>query len=130
MMFSANPLSSCDSFLREYLNEFDANQKLPWSERMRADNATWRKFNNVVAHIFGIDSGLVPKIYRQYIRHQHGDSAWKRFEHCCEPRARAELREIASASKPISSHWNLFKQRYDKGAKSGLELNGPLSTEN
>ena len=103
ILFGGNPLPSCDTFLRQYLNEFDANQKLSWSDKMRADNDTWRKFNNVAAHLFGIDSGRETKFYRQQIRHWYVEPEWIKYENRCERRVRDELREVAPASKPTSS---------------------------
>ena len=109
--------------------EFEHNQTLSRDDKMNADNETWRKFNNTAAHIFGVDVRLVPKHYRQWIHHHHGDDECANLELLCERRSRAELREIASLAKPIVSQSNWFKQRCEAGEKSGPELNGALCDE-
>ena len=120
------PIPTCERFPRDYFVEFEHNQTLPRDDKMNADNETWEKFNNTAAHIFGVDVRLVPKLYRQWIHHHHGDDEWANLELRCERRSRAELREIASLAKPTASQSNWFKQRCEAGEKSGPELNGAL----
>ena len=97
---------------------------------MRADNATWEKFNNTSARICGVDVRLAPPRYKDYIRQIHGEREWTNLETRCGRRANAEIREIASLAKPTPSQSSWFKQRCDSGEKSGEELNGPLGDQN
>lgn len=123
-------LPTCDRCMIDYFIDFEHNLTLSWDDKVRADNETWKKFNNTAAHIFGIDIRLVPRHYRQWIRRAHGDDEWANLELRCERRSRAELREVASLVKPIVSQSNCFKQRCEAGEKSGPELNGELSDDN
>ena len=50
-IFDGQPLKSCDRFLRDYFEELEYNLTLPYNDNMRADNATWEKFNNTSDHI-------------------------------------------------------------------------------
>ena len=129
-IFDGQPVPSCDRFLRNYLEEFEYNQTLSYNDNMKADNATWEKFNNISDHIFGVDVRLVPASYKHYVKQVHGDREWATLEARCERRSTAELREISALAKPNAAHTSWFKQRCDSGEKSGPELNGPLSEKN